>query len=164
MNTLTNLTAERLIKTLPKDCIDELFGSYLKEQVYDLTTFVETKTPPEGGWFLVFLHYELNEIFTSVMLNVPIYAVKYINKADATIKAYWLPGNGLNQMMYLKDSYYLSESGKIYITPLVPDKKYEVIWTFYDACRKTNNRINKLEDIDVPEPTNVTYLVPPEYQ
>lgn len=170
MNTLSALSAEYLIKTLPKECIDELFKSYLEDKEYDLKTFVETTTPPLGGWFLVFVYHGIFQSNVGMTCDTSTYSSYYW---DASLVAYWFPETSLNQKIYAKETL-LTRNDKVYRTFHVPDKIYPKLWDYYQTLKNTTTI--KARDryeidggilgqyIDIPTSKNVTYYVPPDYK
>lgn len=100
MQSLKDFSADKLISSLPKECLDILVDRYLGDKKYDLTTFVEISDdqdiPQSGYWYLSF-H---KNILLSIEASVPI--INWLIKPKThDMLIYCIPRSGWNAVFYI---------------------------------------------------------------
>ena len=159
MKSLVELSSEQIISSLPQECLNRLIEKYIKERVYDLDTFVETKEPPEKGWFVVFRTYPFNNthsIYLDITSHVPGLCTPYL---DMLFRAYWIPDSGLNEVIYFKEE--PTPKSKVYLS-LRRNKEIKTIWYYKFSFLDKQSSVNRLTWMIGGSPTNfnITYYVP----
>ena len=167
MKSLCNFSEEKIISSLPQECLDKLFESYIEDKEYDLSTFVKTTTPPKNGYFIVLTYdseLQIDSDITGDVLSCCYRSMYRYTLSIISFKVYWIPERKLNEIIYCKD--YLYNKRKIYIT-VKPHVKFldknctKRIWTSLQILDETQVNIKRWNTRLADKVYTIQYFVPP---
>ena len=172
MKSLSDLSSEKIISSLPQDCIDKLFASYIEDKEYDLSTFVETTTPPTDCYFIILGYQQGIFILRDITKHVPsgcycATARRCITAGFDTllIKIYCIPERKINEILYCHEE--LTRISKVYVITqprldILPSRfQYNrCIWNRLDILNATNEDMSRWDKRDSDIDYNITYYVP----
>ena len=121
MQSLVDLSVDKILKTLPLDCQTLLAEHLLKDRVYNLATYISSYEQPQDGCFLVFRQ---NPDLTYECLGLTCHpdSYCYMNQADLSPDAintskytvYYIPDSGYNNVIILESP--MTRQSKVYVS------------------------------------------------